>query len=76
MLQSGQQGQKWPTSGPGVYITPAASEIPSGSERGTKSEVAHKWAEWLHTSSRLGGLKRFRAGDEISNDPQMGQLAT
>ena len=54
-LQRGGQNQKWPTSGQGGYITPAAWGIPSASERGTKSEVAHKWARWLHDPCRLGG---------------------
>ena len=42
-LQSGGQNQKWPTCGQGGYITPAAWGIPSASERGAESEVAHKW---------------------------------
>ena len=47
-LRSGGQNQKWPINGQGGYITPAASGIPSASERGAKSKVAHKWARWLH----------------------------
>ena len=58
-LLSGGQNHKWPTSGQGGYITPAASE------RGAKSEVAHKWARWLHNPCRLGGPHRFRAGGRI-----------
>ena len=38
------QNQKWPTSGQGGYITAAAWGIAAASERGAKSEVAHKWA--------------------------------
>ena len=41
-LQSGGQNQKWPTSGQNGYLTPAVSGIPTASERGPKSEVAHK----------------------------------
>ena len=41
-LQSGGQNQKWPTCGQGGYITPAASGIPTASERGAKSEMAPK----------------------------------
>ena len=52
--QSGGQNQKWPINGQGGYITPAASGIPTASERGAKSEVAHKWARWLHHACRLG----------------------
>ena len=33
-LQSGGQDQKWPTSGQGGYITPAAKGVPTASERG------------------------------------------
>ena len=29
------------------YLTPAVSGSPTASERGTESEVAHKWARWL-----------------------------
>ena len=46
-LQSGGQNQKWPTSGQSGYLTPAVSGIPTASERGAESEVAHKWAKWL-----------------------------
>ena len=53
-LQSGGQNQKWPTSGQGGYITPAAWGVPTASERGAESEVAHKWARWLHNPCRLG----------------------
>ena len=68
-LQSGGQNQKWPINGQGGYITPAASGIPSASERGAKSEVAHKWARWLHHPCRLGDPHRFRAGGKIRSGP-------
>ena len=42
----GGQNQKWPTSGQGGYITPATWGVPTASERGAESEVAHKWARW------------------------------
>ena len=57
-------------------MTPAAWGIPSASERGRKSEVAHKWATWLHNPSRLGDPLRFRAGDKIRSGPQVGKVAT
>ena len=38
-LRAGGRNHKWPTSGQGGYITPAASGIPTASERGAKSEV-------------------------------------
>ena len=68
-LQSGGQNQKRPINGQGGYITPAASGIPTASERGAKSEVAHKWARWLHHPCRLGDPLRFRAGGKIRSGP-------
>ena len=64
-LQIGGQNQKWPINGQGGYITPAASGIPTASERGAKSEVADKWARWLHHPCRLGDPLRFRAEGKI-----------
>ena len=75
-LQSEGQNQKRPTSGQGGYITPAASGTPTASERGAKSEVAHKWARWLHKLYRLGGHHRFRARGKIRSAPQVGKVAT
>ena len=34
---------------------PKASKIPTASERGAESDVAHKWAGWLHNPCHLGG---------------------
>ena len=56
------RNQKWPINGQGGYITPAASGIPTASKRGAKSELAHKWARWLHHPCRLGDPHRFKAG--------------
>ena len=67
--QSGGQNQKWPINGQGGYITPAASGIPSASKQGTESEVAHKWARWLHHPCRLGDPLRFKAGGKIRSGP-------
>ena len=75
-LQSGGQNQKWPTSGQIGYLTPAVSGIPSASERGAKSEVAHKWAKWLPHPCRIGEPHRCRAGDRIRSGPQVGEVAT
>ena len=72
LLQSVEQNQKWPTSGPGGYITPVLSEGPNASKRGTKSVVAHKWAWWLHHPCRLGAPQRFRAGDQNQKWPTIG----
>ena len=75
-LQSGRQNQKWPTSGQNGYLTPAVSGIPAASERGAKSEVAHKWANWLPHPCRIGDPHRFRAGGKIRSRRQEGKLAT
>ena len=48
---------------------------PNASEWGTKSQVAHKWATWLHNPCRLGGPQCFRVGDNIKSVPQMGRVA-
>ena len=75
-LQSGGQNQKWPTSGQNGYLTPAVSGIPTASERGAKSEVAHKWAKWLPHPCRIGDPHPFRAGGKIRSGPQVGKVAT
>ena len=75
-LHSEGQNQRWPTSGQGGYITPAAWGIPTASKRGAESEVANKWARWLHNPCRLRGPHRFKAGGTISDGPQVGKVAT
>ena len=72
-LRSGGQNQKWPINGQGGYITPAASGIPTASKRGAKSEVAHKWASWLHHPCRLGDPHRFKAGGQNQKWPIYGE---
>ena len=37
-------------------------EVTTASKRGAKSEVAHKWARWLHNPCRPRGPHRFRVG--------------
>ena len=71
-----EQKQKWPTSGQGGYITTAAWAVPTASEPGAESEVAHKWARWLHNPCPLGGPHRFRAGGRIRSGPKVGKVAT
>ena len=75
-LQSGGQNQKWPTSGQIGYLTPAVSGSPTASERGAKSEIAHKWANWLPHPCRIGEPHRFKAGGKIRSGPQVGKVAT
>ena len=65
MRRTTRRRRRWPTCGQGGYITPAASAIPTASERGAKSEVAHKWARWLHNPCRLGDPHRLRAWGKI-----------
>ena len=74
--QSGGQNQKWPTSGRIGYLTHGVSGSPTALERGAKSEVAHKWANWLPHSCRIGEPHRLRAGGKIRSGPQVGELAT
>ena len=62
-FRGGGLTQRWPTNGQGGYMTPAVSGSPSASEQGSKSQVAHKWAMWLHNPCRLRKFLRFRAGD-------------
>ena len=76
LLQIGGQNQNWPTCGQGGYVTPAASGIPSASERGAKSEVAHLWATWLRYPCRLGDPNPFGAGGKIRSGPRVGKVAT
>ena len=48
LLSRGQHfsvGENWPTSRRSGYVTLVW---------GTKSEVAHKWADWLHYPCQLG----------------------
>ena len=75
-LQSGGQNQELPTSGQCGYINPAASGINIASKQGAKSEVAHKWARWLHHPCHLGDPDRFKAGGKIRSGPYMGKVAT
>ena len=72
-LHSGGQNQKWPTCGQGGYVTPAILGIPTASERGAKSEVAHLWARWLRHPCRLGDPHRCRAGGGNQKWPTCGQ---
>ena len=75
-LQSGGRNQKWPTSGQGGYITTAAWGFPTASERGVESQVAHKWARWLHNPCRLMVPHRFEGGGRIIGRSQVGKVAT
>ena len=70
-LQSGGQNQKWPTSGRNGYLTPAVSGIPTASERGAESEVAHKWAKGFFLLIFLLSKKKifFYSVSQLSRNP-------
>ena len=78
-LQTGGGGQNktWPTSGQGGYITSVAW---GGAHRfragGAQSEVAQKWARWLHNPCRLRGSRRFTAGGRITSGAPVGKVPT
>ena len=76
-IRSGPQVGKLATSPLPYWGSPplAVSGIPTA-ERGAKSEVAHKWANWLPHPCRIGDPHRFRAGGKIRSGPQVGKLAT
>ena len=75
-IKGGGQNQSWATSGQRGYITPAAWGVPTALERGAESEVAHKWATWLHNPCRLGGPHRLKAWGRIRGGPQVAKVAT
>ena len=54
-LLSGERNQKEPANGLGGYTTSAAWRVPNASERGTKTEVAHNYAGFLHNAYHMGG---------------------
>ena len=64
-------------SGPQVGKVATSPLPPRGSpplqRRGAKSEVAHKWARWLHHPCRLGDPHRFKAGGQNQKWPTSGQ---
>ena len=70
MLQSRGQNQKWPTRGPGGYITPTVFGGLYASEQGTKSEVAHKWAQGYITPAVWGVSDASQWGTK----PQMAHM--
>ena len=103
MLQSGGQNHRWPTSGQGAYITPAAEGVPTASQRGgggehrwrtsgqggyitptfmgcpplhsggAQSQVAQKWARWLHNPPPPGGPPHLHSGGQNHRWPTSGQ---
>ena len=74
-LQRRGQNENWPTSAQSGYLTAAVSGIPTISERGAKSEVAHKWARWLPHPCRIGDPHCFRAGGKVRTGLEVGKVA-
>ena len=72
--QSGSQNQKWPMSGRISYVSPAVMGVPNASKRGTKSEVAHKWADWLCHPRRLGWSPMLWSGGQNQKWPTSGRI--
>ena len=70
-LPSGGQNEQLPKKGRIGYIVPALWGVPNALEHWTKSEVAPKWADWLHHPCHARGGQRFIAGDKMSSDPQV-----
>ena len=54
-------------------MTPAAWGVPTASQRGAESKVAHKWARWLHNPCRLGGSLPLQSGGQNQRSPTSGQ---
>ena len=48
LFRAGDKIISGPQMGRGGCITPAAWGVQDASHRGTKAEVVHKWAGWLH----------------------------
>ena len=57
----------------GKVATPVVWGVPTASQRGAESQVAHKWATGLHNPCRLGGPHRFRAEGCNQGWPTSGQ---
>ena len=75
-FRAGGKIRRGPQVGKNGYLTPAVSGIPTASERGAKSDVAHKWAKWLHHPCRIEDPHHFRAGGKIRSGPQVGKVST
>ena len=72
-LRSGGQNHRWPTSGQGGYITPAAWGVPTASEWGAESEVAHKWGKVATSPLPRGGSPPLESTGQNHRWPTSGQ---
>ena len=64
--------------GPQMGVLPTSPlpsrDVPNTSTRGTKSEVAHKWTNWLHHPCRLGGSPTLQSGGQNQRWPTNGRI--
>ena len=80
-LPWGGEGDSWRpgtrrgAGAPQQCFLPAFGPDTAGHMRGSKTEEAPQWADWLHTSCRLGGPQRFKAGETIRSGPPVSALA-
>ena len=64
------QNQRTPTRGRIGYITPTVRGVPV---KGTKSEMAYLWGDWLHHPCLLESQPK---GGKLGSGPHVGGLAT
>ena len=74
MFQNGGQNHKWPTNGWIGCITAMVRRVPKTSQRGRKSEVAHKWASWLPNPCHPAKPQSFRVGEQNQHWPTNGWI--
>ena len=72
-FRAGGQNQKCPLVGKMATSPLPFRGSPGLQSGGTKSEVAHLWARWLHHPCRLGDPHRFTAGGQNHKGPTCGQ---
>ena len=75
-LQSGGQNQKWPTSGQGGYITPAASGGPQRFKARGKIRSGPQWGKVATSPLPPGGSPPLKSKGQNHKGPQMGKVAT
>ena len=69
-IRSGPQMDELATS------PPPSRGVPNASKRGTKSQVVHQRADWLHYLCRLGGSPTFQSGGQNQNRPTNGRIGS
>ena len=52
-FRAGDKVRSGPQVGPVATKYRPSAGVPYASEPGTKTEVAHRWAQWLHNPDRL-----------------------